>query len=51
MDELKCLRQQRELKVFGLDAEKWDVNVLPYSGRFIQVILKTIRLLINLCFL
>lgn len=34
MDELERLCQQRALKVYGLDPEKWGVNVQPYSGEF-----------------
>uniref|UniRef100_A0A8B9RHD1 Serine hydroxymethyltransferase n=1 Tax=Astyanax mexicanus TaxID=7994 RepID=A0A8B9RHD1_ASTMX len=32
VDELERLCQQRALKVYGLDPEKWGVNVQPYSG-------------------
>ncbi|XP_035384719.1 serine hydroxymethyltransferase, cytosolic isoform X1 [Electrophorus electricus] len=32
VDELERLCQQRALKVYGLNAEKWGVNVQPYSG-------------------
>ncbi|XP_076865279.1 serine hydroxymethyltransferase, cytosolic [Brachyhypopomus gauderio] len=32
VDELERLCQKRALKVYGLDAEKWGVNVQPYSG-------------------
>ncbi|XP_027004226.1 serine hydroxymethyltransferase, cytosolic-like [Tachysurus fulvidraco] len=32
VDELESLCQQRALKVYGLDPEKWGVNVQPYSG-------------------
>uniref|UniRef100_A0A3B3UIL8 Serine hydroxymethyltransferase, cytosolic n=1 Tax=Poecilia latipinna TaxID=48699 RepID=A0A3B3UIL8_9TELE len=31
-DELETLCQRRALEVFGLDSEKWGVNVRPYSG-------------------
>ncbi|XP_053084629.1 serine hydroxymethyltransferase, cytosolic isoform X2 [Pangasianodon hypophthalmus] len=34
VDELEHLCQQRALKVYGLDPEKWGVNVQPYSGSF-----------------
>lgn len=34
VDELERLCQQRALKVYGLDPEKWGVNVQPYSGKF-----------------
>lgn len=34
VDELERLCQQRALKVYGLDPEKWGVNVQPYSGMF-----------------
>ncbi|XP_060798237.1 serine hydroxymethyltransferase, cytosolic-like [Neoarius graeffei] len=32
VDELEHLCQQRALKVYGLDPEKWGVNVHPHSG-------------------
>lgn len=32
IDEMEILCQQRALKVYGLDPEKWGVNVQPYSG-------------------
>ncbi|XP_034045982.1 serine hydroxymethyltransferase, cytosolic-like [Thalassophryne amazonica] len=32
IDEMEILCQKRALKVFGLDSEKWGVNVQPYSG-------------------
>uniref|UniRef100_A0A671SVF4 Serine hydroxymethyltransferase n=1 Tax=Sinocyclocheilus anshuiensis TaxID=1608454 RepID=A0A671SVF4_9TELE len=32
VDELERLCQERALKVYGLDLEKWGVNVQPYSG-------------------
>lgn len=32
VDELERLCQKRALAVYGLDAEKWGVNVQPYSG-------------------
>ncbi|XP_056309953.1 serine hydroxymethyltransferase, cytosolic [Danio aesculapii] len=32
VDELERLCQDRALKVYGLDPEKWGVNVQPYSG-------------------
>ncbi|XP_030645688.1 serine hydroxymethyltransferase, cytosolic [Chanos chanos] len=32
VDELERLCQRRALKVYGLDPEKWGVNVQPYSG-------------------
>lgn len=32
VDELERLCQKRALEVYGLDAEKWGVNVQPYSG-------------------
>ncbi|MEQ2239708.1 Serine hydroxymethyltransferase, cytosolic [Ilyodon furcidens] len=31
-DELETLCQRRALEAFGLDSEKWGVNVRPYSG-------------------
>lgn len=31
-DEIETLAQKRALKLFGLSAEKWNVNVQPYSG-------------------
>ncbi|XP_053468521.1 serine hydroxymethyltransferase, cytosolic-like isoform X1 [Ictalurus furcatus] len=34
VDDLERLCQQRALKVYGLDPEKWGVNVQPYSGAF-----------------
>ncbi len=37
VDELERLCQKRALKVYGLDPEKWGVNVQPYSGRFVSV--------------
>lgn len=35
VDELERLCQERALKVYGLDPDKWGVNVQPYSGRFV----------------
>ena len=32
IDEMETLCQQRALETFGLDPEKWGVNVQPYSG-------------------
>ncbi|XP_076437509.1 serine hydroxymethyltransferase, mitochondrial-like [Babylonia areolata] len=32
IDEMERLCQQRALEVFGLDPDKWGVNVQPYSG-------------------
>ncbi|XP_069036775.1 serine hydroxymethyltransferase, cytosolic [Lepisosteus oculatus] len=32
VDELERLCQKRALEVYSLDAEKWGVNVQPYSG-------------------
>ncbi len=32
VDEVETLCQRRALKLFGLDREKWSVNVQPYSG-------------------
>uniref|UniRef100_A0A672N5F4 Serine hydroxymethyltransferase n=1 Tax=Sinocyclocheilus grahami TaxID=75366 RepID=A0A672N5F4_SINGR len=32
VDELERLCQERALEVYGLDPEKWGVNVQPYSG-------------------
>ncbi|XP_066545344.1 serine hydroxymethyltransferase, cytosolic [Amia ocellicauda] len=32
VDELERLCQRRALEVYGLDPEKWGVNVQPYSG-------------------
>ncbi|CAM4352661.1 hypothetical protein PO909_001341 [Leuciscus waleckii] len=32
VDELERLCQARALKVYGLDPDKWGVNVQPYSG-------------------
>lgn len=37
MDELERLCQQRALKVYGLDPEKWGVNVQPYSGKYLSL--------------
>ncbi|KAM4535427.1 serine hydroxymethyltransferase, cytosolic-like isoform 1-T4 [Fundulus diaphanus] len=31
-DDLETLCQRRALEAFGLDSEKWGVNVRPYSG-------------------
>ncbi|XP_038123093.1 serine hydroxymethyltransferase, cytosolic-like isoform X1 [Cyprinodon tularosa] len=31
-DELETLCQRRALETFGLDSQKWGVNVRPYSG-------------------
>ena len=33
IDRIETLCQTRALKVFGLDPEKWGVNVQPYSGK------------------
>ncbi|KAL2100747.1 hypothetical protein ACEWY4_002508 [Coilia grayii] len=32
VDELELLCQKRALEVYGLDSDKWGVNVQPYSG-------------------
>ncbi|KAM9474595.1 serine hydroxymethyltransferase, cytosolic-like [Salvelinus alpinus] len=32
VDELERLCQRRALEAYGLDADKWGVNVQPYSG-------------------
>lgn len=32
IDKIEILCQQRALKAYGLDADKWGVNVQPYSG-------------------
>ncbi|XP_022242088.1 serine hydroxymethyltransferase, cytosolic-like, partial [Limulus polyphemus] len=32
IDQVELLCQRRALKVYGLDPEKWGVNVQPYSG-------------------
>ena len=32
IDEIELLCQKRALEAFGLDPEKWGVNVQPYSG-------------------
>ncbi|CAB4010869.1 serine hydroxymethyltransferase, mitochondrial-like [Paramuricea clavata] len=32
IDEMEILCQNRALQVYGLDPEKWGVNVQPYSG-------------------
>lgn len=32
VDELELLCQKRFLEVYGLDSDKWGVNVQPYSG-------------------
>jgi len=32
IDKIETMCQERALKVFGLDPEKWGVNVQPYSG-------------------
>lgn len=37
MDELERLCQQRALKAYGLDPEKWGVNVQPYSGKYLSL--------------
>lgn len=37
VDELERLCQARALKVYGLDPDKWGVNVQPYSGRLASV--------------
>ena len=33
IDQIERLVQSRALKAFDLDAEKWRVNVQPYSGK------------------
>lgn len=38
IDKIETLCQQRALKVFGLDPEKWGVNVQPYSGDSVFVL-------------
>ncbi|CAG9865454.1 unnamed protein product [Phyllotreta striolata] len=32
IDQIELLAQKRSLEAFGLDPEKWGVNVQPYSG-------------------
>ena len=32
MDQIETLCQLRALELFGLDPDKWGVNVQPYSG-------------------
>lgn len=32
IDEIEILAQKRSLEAYGLDPEKWGVNVQPYSG-------------------
>ena len=32
IDELEVLCRKRALLAFGLDSQKWGVNVQPYSG-------------------
>lgn len=32
IDKIETLCQERALKAFRLDPEKWGVNVQPYSG-------------------
>ncbi|CAM9528922.1 unnamed protein product [Chrysoparadoxa australica] len=32
VDQIESLCQSRALKAYGCDAEKWEVNVQPYSG-------------------
>merc|ERR1712028_98072 len=32
VDQIEILCQERALKAYGLDPEKWGVNVQPYSG-------------------
>lgn len=32
VDELERLCQKRALEAFGLDSDKWGINVQPYSG-------------------
>lgn len=32
MDKIELLCQKRALEAYGLDPEKWGVNVQPYSG-------------------
>ncbi|MEE6524678.1 hypothetical protein FKM82_024267, partial [Ascaphus truei] len=33
VDEMEILCQKRALTVYGLDPQKWGVNVQPYSGK------------------
>lgn len=33
IDRAELLCKKRALEAFGLDADKWGVNVQPYSGR------------------
>lgn len=32
IDQVEILAQKRSLEAYGLDPEKWGVNVQPYSG-------------------
>lgn len=38
VDELERLCQKRALEVYGLDSEKWGVNVQPYSGTTFEAV-------------
>jgi glycine hydroxymethyltransferase len=33
IDQVELLCKKRALEAFGLETEKWGVNVQPYSGR------------------
>jgi len=35
IDRAELLCKKRALAAFGLDPEKWGVNVQPYSGRWV----------------
>lgn len=41
VDELERLCQKRALEAYGLDSEKWGVNVQPYSGTKLRITSKT----------
>lgn len=40
MDDLERLCQQRALKVYGLNSDKWGVNVQPHSGKFVYLMFR-----------